>query len=136
MTKVLVVDDDVEAAETLALMLEISGHDAHVAHDGRQAVDAWTSHRHPVVFLDLGLPDVDGFDVARTIRDSQDFDAPLVIALTGQGTDVVPMTRACGFDSYLQKPAAASALMAAMARVPESAQGTESPAQAGLGGLP
>lgn len=117
MTKVLVVDDDVEAAETLALLLEISGHETHVAHDGRQAVDAWNSHRHSVVFLDLGLPDVDGFDVARTIRDNQAFDAPLVVALTGEGADVVPMTRQCGFDAYLQKPAAASALMAAVARV-------------------
>ena len=118
MTRVLVVDDDVEAAETLALMLEISGHDAHVAHGGRQAVDAWNSHHHPVVFLDLGLPDVDGFEVARTIRDSQALDAPFVVALTGRGTEVVPLTRACGFDAYIQKPATASALMAAVARVP------------------
>jgi CheY-like chemotaxis protein len=119
MTKILVVDDDVEAAETLALLLEISGHDTHVVHDGRQALDAWNSHRHPIVFLDLGLPDVDGFDVARTIRDSQEFDVPFVVALTGQGTEVVPLTRESGFDSYLQKPATASALMAVVARVPQ-----------------
>ncbi len=117
MTKILVVDDDVEAAETLALLLEISGHDAHVVHDGRQAVAAWRTHRHPVVFLDLGLPDVDGFDVARAIRDAQHLEAPLVVALTGRGREVLAMTRECGFDGYLQKPARASALMAAVGRV-------------------
>jgi CheY-like chemotaxis protein len=121
MTKVLVVDDDVEAAETLALLLEMSGHDAHVVHDGRRAVDAWNLHRHPVVFLDLGLPDVDGYDVARAIRDAQELEPPLVVALTGRGSEVVPRTRQSGFDAYLQKPATASALMAAVARVPQAA---------------
>lgn len=117
MTKVLVVDDDVQAAETLALLLEISGHDVQVVHDGKMAIEAWNSHRHPVVFLDLGLPDLDGYDVARTIRDAQDFDVPLVVALTGQGSDVVPQTRRCGFDVYLQKPATASDIMSAVAKV-------------------
>ncbi len=118
MTKVLVVDDDVEAAETLALLLEISGHDVHVAHGGRQAVESWTVHRHPVVFLDLGLPDLDGFDVARAIRDAQDFEPPLVVALTGRSEDVISTTRRCGFDAYLQKPAHARARIAAVERVP------------------
>ncbi len=117
MAKILVVDDDVEAAETLALLLELSGHDAHVAHGGRQAIDAWSEHRHDVVFLDLGLPDVDGFDVARTIRDAQELEPPLVVAVTGQGTEVVPLTKQCGFDGYLQKPAVASAVMAEVDRV-------------------
>jgi CheY-like chemotaxis protein len=121
MTKVLVVDDDVEAAETLALLLEISGHDAQVVHDGRQAVDAWNLHRHPVVFLDLGLPDVDGYDVARAIRDAQALDPPLVVALTGQGREVVALARQSGFDAYLQKPAPASELIAAVDRVPVGA---------------
>ncbi len=133
MTKVLVVDDDVETAETLALLFEMSGHDTHVAHDGRQAVDAWTLHRHPVVFLDLGLPAVDGFDVARAIRDAQDFEAPLVVALTGRGEEVVALTRQCGFDAYLRKPAQASALIAAVERVREagSASGDETASSIG-----
>jgi CheY-like chemotaxis protein len=77
MTKVLVVDDDVEAAETLALLLSLSGHEVHVAHNGRQALDAWNAHRHPVVFLDLEMPVMDGFDVAKTIRDVQEFAPPV-----------------------------------------------------------
>lgn len=115
--KILVVDDDVAAAETLALLLEISGHDAHVAHDGRQALEAWNPHRHAVVFLDLDLPGTDGYEVARAIRDSQDFAAPLVVALTASDDHVVPLTKQSGFDSYLQKPAEASALFAQIGRV-------------------
>ena len=121
MTKVLVVDDDVEAAETLALLLSLSGHEVHVAHNGRQALDAWSAHRHPVVFLDLEMPVMDGFDVAKTIRDVQEFDPPLVVALTGRGQEVVPLTKACGFDFHMQKPADAVSLVAAVKRVEEDA---------------
>ena len=121
MTKVLVVDDDVEGAETLALLLNLSGHEVHVAHDGRQALDIWHAHRHSVVFLDLEMPVLDGFDVAKSIRDIQEFDAPLVVALTGRGREVVPLTKACGFDFHMQKPADAVSLVAAVKRVEEDA---------------
>lgn len=121
MTKVLVVDDDVVAAETLALLLNLSGHEVHVAHDGRQALYIWHAHRHSVIFLDLEMPVLDGFDVAKAIRDVQGLEAPLVVALTGRGREVVPLTKACGFDLHMQKPADAVSLVAAVKRVEEAA---------------
>ncbi len=113
MTNILVVDDATDSAETLAMLFEACGHEAHVAHDGRQGVEEARRHLPHIIFLDLDMPVLDGFGAARAIRESPDTDHPFIVALTARaGIDVQEQTRAAGFDLYLQKPADTNALLA------------------------
>jgi signal transduction histidine kinase/ActR/RegA family two-component response regulator len=103
--RVLVVDDNVDAAETLTALLEFKGHTVAVAHDGPQALAAAQSLLPQVVFLDIGLPGMSGYDVARALRQMPALDGVTLIALTGWGTDADRLrTDAAGFDHHLTKP--------------------------------
>lgn len=103
--RVLVVDDNCDAADTLSMLLELLGHSAQVAHDGPAALDAVLDFRPQVVFLDIGMPGMNGYDVAVAIRNDRRFDQPLLVALTGWGSeDDRERTRAAGFDLHLTKP--------------------------------
>jgi CheY-like chemotaxis protein len=103
--RVLVVDDNRDAADTLSMLLEVLGHRAQVAHDGHAALDAVLDFRPQVVFLDIGMPGMSGYDVAEAIRNDRRFDQPLLVALTGWGSeDDRVRTRAAGFDLHLTKP--------------------------------
>lgn len=103
--RVLVVDDNGDAADTLSMLLEVLGHRAQVAHDGRAALDAVLEFRPQVVFLDIGMPGMSGYDVAAAIRNDRRYDQPLLVALTGWGSeDDRERTRAAGFDLHLTKP--------------------------------
>lgn len=102
---VLVVDDSADAAESLALVLEIEGFQALIAHDGRSALDRIEQERPDAVLLDLGLPDLDGVEVGRRIRARRDGAGILLIAISGHGgQDDIAATRAAGFDAHLVKP--------------------------------
>jgi PAS domain S-box-containing protein len=104
--QVLVVDDNADAAESLGVLLEIEGHAAHVAHTGAEALQLAQSHRFDVVFLDIGLPDMTGYDVARRLRMLPSMRDTLLVALTGWGTqEDRQRTRDAGFDRHLTKPA-------------------------------
>lgn len=110
--RVLVVDDNVDAAHSLATWLELNGHQVHVAHDGAAALEMATAERPEVVVLDIGLPVMNGFDVARRLREQRgDAPTPLLIALTGWGQ---PEDRRrsfeAGFDAHLVKPVEPTAL--------------------------
>jgi CheY-like chemotaxis protein len=70
--RILIVDDNRDAADMLAMLLEFSGHDTHVAHDGVEAVDATTTLHPDVILLDIGLPRLNGYDAARQIREQHD----------------------------------------------------------------
>jgi PAS domain S-box-containing protein len=103
--RVLVVDDNVDAAETLTALLEFKGHTVATAHDGGQAVAAAQALLPQVVFLDIGLPGMDGYQVARALRAMPALDGVTLIALTGWGTDADRLkTDAAGFDHHLTKP--------------------------------
>jgi CheY-like chemotaxis protein len=103
--RVLVVDDNRDAAETLSALLELLGHSAQVAHDGHAALDAVLDFRPQVVFLDIGMPGMNGYQVAEAIRNDRRFDQPLLVALTGWGgEDDRERTSAAGFDLHLTKP--------------------------------
>ena len=103
--RVLVVDDNSDAADTLSMLLDLLGHSTQVAHDGRAALDAVLDFRPQVVFLDIGMPGMSGYDVAEAIRNDRRFDQPLLVALTGWGSeDDRERTRAAGFDLHLTKP--------------------------------
>jgi CheY-like chemotaxis protein len=102
---VLVVDDNPDATESLALILEIEGFRALTAHDGRSALDRVEQERPDAVLLDLGLPDLDGVEVGRRIRARRDGARILLVAISGHGgQDDIAATRAAGFDAHLVKP--------------------------------
>lgn len=104
--QVLVVDDNTDAAESLGVLLEIEGHAAHIAHTGAEALQVAQAQPLDVVFLDIGLPDMSGYDVARRMRLLPGLQKTLLVALTGWGTqDDRKRTSEAGFDRHLTKPA-------------------------------
>jgi signal transduction histidine kinase/DNA-binding response OmpR family regulator len=104
--QVLIVDDNTDAAESLGVLLDIEGHAAHIAHNGAEALQVAQAQPLDVVFLDIGLPDMTGYDVARRMRLLPGMQKTLLVALTGWGTqDDRQRTRDAGFDRHLTKPA-------------------------------
>jgi CheY-like chemotaxis protein len=104
--RVLVVDDNRDAAESIAIVLDLAGHDVHTAGDGTEALGLAAIYAPEVVVLDLGLPGIDGYEVARRLRDLPGLQDAMLIALTGYGSDRDrERTRASGFDMHLVKPA-------------------------------
>jgi two-component system CheB/CheR fusion protein len=103
--RVLVVDDNVDSAESMALLLELEGHAVEVAYDGPTAVEAARRMRPHVVLLDIGLPGMNGYEVARVLRQEPRLDKTVLIALTGYGkAEDRARTKAAGFDHHLTKP--------------------------------
>jgi PAS domain S-box-containing protein len=109
--RILVVDDNRDSADSLAMMLQLMGHDTMMAHDGLEAVQAAETYRPDVVLLDIGLPQMNGYEAARCIREQQWGKSMLIIALTGWGQDE-DKRRAleAGFDHHLIKPVGAEVL--------------------------
>ena len=105
--KVLVVDDNVDVAEAVGWMLEAIGHESHLIHDGRQALQAAREFGPDVVLLDIGLPGMDGYEVCRAFRQDELFKSMPIVAQTGwgQGRDRTLASEA-GFDHHLTKPVA------------------------------
>jgi CheY-like chemotaxis protein len=103
--KVLVVDDNCDAATTLAMLLEARQHDVQVANDGFAALDAAASFQPDVVLLDIGLPGIDGFEVARRLRSLPQTKDVLVVAVSGYGQEEDRQkSQQAGFDYHLVKP--------------------------------
>ncbi len=117
--RILVVDDNRDAAESLAMLLKMMGHEVRTAHDGEAAVSVAAEYRPMLVLLDLGMPKVDGYEAARRIR-SQPWGADLfLVALTGWGAEDDQLrTQDCGFDRHLVKPADMEALIQLIADLP------------------
>jgi CheY-like chemotaxis protein len=113
--RVLVVDDNRDAAQSLGVLLKLVGVDVHVAYSGQEALDALPVYRPDVVLLDLGMPGMDGEEVARRIRSDPGFIDVRLIALTGWGQQSDrARSRAAGFDYHLIKPADVAALTAVL----------------------
>jgi signal transduction histidine kinase/CheY-like chemotaxis protein len=109
--RVLVVDDNEDAATGLAMLLQAVGNEATVAQDGPDAIEKASAYEPDVVLLDIGLPGMSGYDVCRTLRDQRGGRRPLVIALTGWGQDEDRRkSAAAGFDGHLVKPVSLEAL--------------------------
>jgi CheY-like chemotaxis protein len=103
---VLVADDNVDAAESLGVLLRLTGHEVTVVHDGEAAVAAARAQHPEVAVLDLGMPGLDGLEAARRIRALSGCQSTRLIALTGWGQESDrARTRAAGFDHHLVKPA-------------------------------
>jgi len=113
--RVLVVDDNEDAAELLSELLRSMGHDVRVAYDGPQALEALRSFAAEVGLLDIGLPVMDGFELARRIREQQGGKPLRLIAVTGYGQEHDrERTRSTGFDRHLTKPVDLDDLVAAI----------------------
>ncbi|MGH7788066.1 MAG: response regulator [Candidatus Binatia bacterium] len=105
MTRILIVEDEPDAAESFALLLGISGHTVCTAGDGLQAIDAARDFEPDVAIVDIGLPGIDGYEVARRLRAEPRLERVLLIALSGYGEDEDKRrARAAGFDHHLTKP--------------------------------
>jgi signal transduction histidine kinase len=115
-SRVLVVDDLVLSAETLTLLLEMNGHEVSMAFDGAEALSRFDAFRPGVVVLDIGLPDINGFEIARLLRERPRASRPLLIALSGYGNETDKRRAAeVGFDHYFVKPANIDDLLAVIA---------------------
>jgi signal transduction histidine kinase/DNA-binding response OmpR family regulator len=109
--RVLVVDDNTDGAESLALLLQLAGHEVRIAHNGPQALDSVESFAPQLVLLDIGLPGMDGYEVARRLRTKPNLEGMLLVALTGYGREEdVRRSREAGFHHHLVKPADPTAL--------------------------
>jgi CheY-like chemotaxis protein/anti-sigma regulatory factor (Ser/Thr protein kinase) len=103
--RVLIVDDNADAANSLAQLLTLQGQATEVAYSGRQALERLKAFRPEFVLLDLGLPEMDGYEVARRIRAMPEFEGIRLVALSGYGQpEDRHRTQAAGFDGHLVKP--------------------------------
>jgi CheY-like chemotaxis protein len=103
--RVLVVDDNLDAAHALSTLLRSSGHEVEMAHTGQGAIDLALRQRPNIVLLDIGLPDIDGYEVARRLRSEPRTSESLLVALTGYGQeDDRELAHRAGFDQHWVKP--------------------------------
>jgi len=102
--RIVLIDDNVDAAESLAMLLRLKGHEVHVAYDGAQGVSIALKTVPDCVLVDIGLPGIDGYEVAKRLR-SHDRNGMLLVALTGYGqTEDRRRSEQAGFDHHLVKP--------------------------------
>jgi CheY-like chemotaxis protein len=108
----LIVDDNVDSAVSLEILLQRVGHDTQIAHDGLEAVEAAGKFRPDVVLLDIGLPRLNGYDACRRIREQPWGRSMVLVAVTGWGRDEDRQTsEAAGFDHHIVKPVDYRALL-------------------------
>jgi signal transduction histidine kinase len=116
--KVLVVDDNVDVAQTVGWMLETMGHDYRMVHEGKLAVELAREYRPDAILLDIGMPGMDGYAVCRALREQRLFDDTIIIAQTGWGqTQARAAPGEPGFDHHLVKPVALDRLEQLLADV-------------------
>jgi CheY-like chemotaxis protein len=116
--KVLVVDDNVDVAQTVGWMLETMGHDYRMVHEGKLAVELARDYRPDAILLDIGMPGMDGYAVCRALREQRLFDDTIIIAQTGWGqTQARAAPGEPGFDHHLVKPVALDRLEQLLADV-------------------
>ncbi len=125
--KVLVVDDNVTSAQSLELLLTLEGHVVQVVHDGHSVLQAVAQQRHEIVLMDIGLPGMNGYEVARKLREQPELGNLFIIAVTGYAEDEARrLSREAGFDHHLVKPVDPDALLALVASLEWSEQSERS----------
>jgi CheY-like chemotaxis protein len=118
--RILVADDNQDAAQTLQVLLGLGGHETFLAFDGEEALDKAEELRPDIVLLDIGMPKMTGHEVAKRLRARPWFQGRTLIALTGWGQEMDRRkSREVGFDHHLVKPIDPSALLALIASLPE-----------------
>lgn len=102
--KILIIDDNLASAEALAAVLGMVGHPAQIALGAREGLQAVASFQPDLVFLDLGMPEMNGYQVAAHIRKDETFEQPYLIAYTAWGDQAtIKQTAAAGFDRHIAK---------------------------------
>ena len=126
--RVLIVEDNLDAAEMLQFAVSHLGHVTRLAHDGAAAITAARQFRPDVIFLDIGLPIMDGYAVARTLRGMPEFTQVHIAAVTGWGQEEDRQkAREAGCDSHFTKPLAPAMLEDLLAKiVPPTLEGRQS----------
>lgn len=103
--RILVVDDNTDAADLISEYLAFEGFEVDVAYGGKEAIAKAQAFRPHVIFLDIGMPGMDGYQVATALRSADWFPATRIVALTAWGDPLSrERTHACGFDAHLVKP--------------------------------
>jgi PAS domain S-box-containing protein len=103
--RALLVDDNADAGDSLSLLLQLGGHTTRIARDGPEALKVVTEFKPDIVLLDIGLPGMTGYDVARAIRRMPELGSPLLVAVTGWGAPEDRLrSKEAGFDEHLTKP--------------------------------
>jgi two-component system CheB/CheR fusion protein len=116
--RVLIVDDNREAAETVALLVRSQGHEVKVAFDGPSACASASSEVPDLVLLDIGLPGMDGYQVARRLRSDASTAGATIVAVSGYGQDEdCNRSSAAGFDAHLVKPVGFEKIAALLSRL-------------------
>lgn len=122
--RILIVDDNRDAADSLATLMEIMGHQTRVAHDGAQALNAVTDFDPDIAVLDIGLPDISGYELAPRVRAAMRTPTPIVLALTGWGQERDrKRSLEAGFDAHLVKPVDMTLLQKILEDGPASVSG-------------
>lgn len=115
--RILLVDDNVDLAESIAVLLEKDGHEVQVVHDGPTVVDSAKNFRPQVVFMDIGLPGMSGYDVARQIRTQPGLEKLMLVAMSGYGNEEErQIAQDAGFDEFILKPFNSESLKMAITR--------------------
>jgi two-component system CheB/CheR fusion protein len=118
-----VVEDNVDAAESLIMLLQLLGHHVRAVHDGISALEVARANVPEVMLIDIGLPGMDGYELARRLRQQPGLERVVLVALTGYGRDE-DRERAlkAGFDYHLVKPVDPNALRGLVARLGKDAR--------------
>ena len=128
-TRVMIVDDNRDAAETLGELVEVLSHDAVIAHDGEQAIRLATARPPDIVLLDIGLPGMNGYEVARKLRETPETRGVRLVACTGYGrTDDAQSIGQAGFERHFVKPVTAAQLEELFSEAAPGHAGEERPA--------
>jgi CheY-like chemotaxis protein len=107
----MVIDDNRDAAESMSMLFELWGHEVVCAYDGRAALAAAAKYRPDAVFLDIGLPGMDGYEIAERLREQPESAHTVLVAITGYGQDEDRRrSREAGIDHHLVKPVAPETL--------------------------
>ena len=121
--RILIVDDNRDSADSLAMLMQITNNEAYIAHDGVEAVEAIEKHRPEVVLLDIGLPKLDGHEVCRHVRTQPWGKDIVIIALTGWGQEADRRkSQEAGFDGHLVKPIDYDELMELLASLTDNSK--------------
>jgi two-component system CheB/CheR fusion protein len=119
--RILVVDDNQDSAISMTLLLELQGHEVHVAHAGKVALTIANDKRPDVILLDIGMPGMNGYEVAKHLRAQEAFDNTLLVAITGYGrASDLKLTQSAGFDHHLVKPVDYDKLQAVLSSCSDS----------------
>jgi CheY-like chemotaxis protein len=115
--RVLVADDNIDAGESLAMLLRLDGHDVQIAHDGIEALALFERMKPEIAVLDIGMPGLSGYEVAKRIRELEPARDTTLIAVTGWGQEAdKARAAAAGFDHHFTKPVEPAALSALISR--------------------